>query len=72
MIGSPDTKMAYYNTGLIETLMPLLDEARDLSQQVRTEVFTVFNSFLFDCPKALDTFGLYHTGLMAAVKLTIR
>ena len=50
--------MGYFNKGLIETLMPML-ENENLATQVRSEIFTVLNSFLFECSKTLETFGLF-------------
>ena len=60
MIGSEDIKMGYFNKGLIETLMPMLQN-KNTSSNVRFEAFTVLNSFLFNCPKALETFKTFRT-----------
>ena len=55
MIGSVDQKLSYFNNGLIETLVPMLEQ-KELDSRVRAEALTVLNSFLFDCKKALEIF----------------
>ena len=66
MIGSEDIKMGYYNKGLINTIIPMLEKA-DLDLQVRLEIFTVLNSFLFECPKTHETFRLFREKLIGAL-----
>ena len=58
MIGCHDTKMAYHEKGLIETIVPML-ECAELDNRVSFEVFTLLNSFLFGCPKALETLRFF-------------
>ena len=72
MIGSEDTKFSYFNKGLIETLVPML-LSKDLDSQVRFEALTVLNSFLFDCPKALETFkDFFQDQLVSALQSLIK
>ena len=58
MIGTAEAKQSYFDKGLIETVMPLLP-TKDLDRNVRFEIFTVLNSFLFDCPRAVETLRLF-------------
>ena len=49
MIGCHDTKLGYYNKGLIETLIPMLEQ-KDLKPAVTNEIFTLLNAFLISFP----------------------
>ena len=70
MIGSADTKLAYFDRGLIETVVPLLNK-QETSGQIKSEILTILNSFLFDCPKAVDTLRLFKDQLLTALKSMI-
>ena len=70
MIGSTDTKLSYFDKGLIETLMPMI-ESSEVESCVRFEMLTVLNSFLFDCPQALSTLKLFHEQLASALQAAI-
>ena len=74
MIGSTDTKMAYFDKGLVETLVPILSSIDasgrlELTNEIRFEIITILNSFLHgDCPaKMLDTFALFKAQLAEAM-----
>jgi len=49
MVGCHDTKLGYYNKGLIETLIPMLEQ-KDLKPAVTNEIFTLLNAFLISFP----------------------
>ena len=59
MIGCNDTKIAYHEKGLIETITPMLDQSDQNESRIHFEIYTILNSFLFGCPKALETFKFF-------------
>jgi len=66
MIGCQDTKMAYYERGLIETIVPLL-EREHLDNRIRNEIYVLLNSFLIGCPKALEALKLFREKILTAI-----
>lgn len=67
MIGCPDTKLAYFNKALVETLVPMLVNKKGLDAQVKNEIFTVLNSLLTSVEKASATFELHFGQLTTAI-----
>ena len=66
MIGCQDTKLAYHERGLIETVVPMLAR-EELDGRVQFEVLTLLSSFLTDCPKALEPLKLFRESLLTAI-----
>ena len=71
MTGCQDTKLAYFNQGLIETVVPMLEKT-DLDCRVACEVFALLNSFLFGCDKAVESIRLLRHELVGAVISCLR
>lgn len=46
LIGSPETKQAYFDRGLIEVVTPMLEDACD--QELCCEALMIINSFTID------------------------
>lgn len=63
MIGCTETKLAYFNKGLIEVIVPLLADIYDA--ELGSEVLMILNCFTFDFPKALEIFGHFKMDLVA-------
>jgi uncharacterized protein YeeX (DUF496 family) len=49
-------KKVYFNRGLIETVVPLLN---DLDPNMIYECLVILNSFLIDFPDAIDVFHVF-------------
>lgn len=58
-------KKAYFNKGLIETVVPLLNDA---DPYVVYESIAILNSFLIDFPEATDVFHVFETNLQTSIK----
>ena len=59
IIGSIDQKSAYFNNGLLETILQLLSKNEQEDSSVLTEALTVLNSFIYDLPES-KTFFTFH------------
>ena len=65
MIGCSETKLAYFNKGLIEVIIPLIADSYDPA--LTTEILTILNCFTYDFPKAIEIFGHFKLDLISAL-----
>ena len=57
LVGDSDSKMAYFDAGILETLIPLTQE--DQTNEVLFEILATINCFFFEVPRACDCFEIF-------------
>jgi hypothetical protein len=58
LVGDSDTKQAYFDAGILETLIPLT-ESKTTTTAVLFEILATINCFFFEVPKACDCFEIH-------------
>ena len=71
MIGCSDTKLGYFNNGLVETLMSML-EKHDIDTDVKNDIYTVLNSMLTSIVPSQSTFELFSNQLAKSISDSIK
>ena len=65
LIGSIETKKVYFDSGLIEVIVPMLADAYDAD--VCSEILMVLNFFTFEFPKAVECLGHFKSDLIVKI-----